>query len=239
MPAQSMAAPICILGMHRSGTSCLAGALEAGGLFLGDVVQQAPHNRRGNREHLDIRALNDAVLTHNGASWDRPGPIATWPDRLAEQRDELIEVLGNKGQRRWGFKDPRTVLTLDFWRQGARFDLVGTFRHPLSVAASLASRGGVPMGSGLKLWHAYNSVIVREWDRRPFPIIRFDQAPDAYAKGLGALLSQLGFMPAGTAFFTSELVHQQTNVDSPLPAPIGQLWYDLLERAEQSMSAVV
>ena len=27
---------VCILGMHRSGTSCLTGSLQQAGLFLGD-----------------------------------------------------------------------------------------------------------------------------------------------------------------------------------------------------------
>jgi len=31
--------PILILGMHRSGTSCLAGCLEEAGLYLGDVTK--------------------------------------------------------------------------------------------------------------------------------------------------------------------------------------------------------
>ena len=34
-------AVICILGMHRSGTSSLAGCLQEAGLELGDVVEWA------------------------------------------------------------------------------------------------------------------------------------------------------------------------------------------------------
>ncbi|WP_173204579.1 hypothetical protein [Sphingopyxis sp. BSNA05] len=37
---------VLILGMHRSGTSCLAGALERCGLHLGDVRRTGTHNKR-------------------------------------------------------------------------------------------------------------------------------------------------------------------------------------------------
>jgi len=44
--------PMLILGMHRSGTSCLAGCLQAAGLISGEVNIQAMYNAKGNRENL-------------------------------------------------------------------------------------------------------------------------------------------------------------------------------------------
>ena len=67
---------ICILGMHRSGTSSLAGCLQEAMLGLGDVVESAPHNLKGNRENLAIRGLNDDFLAYSNGAWDRP------PERL-------------------------------------------------------------------------------------------------------------------------------------------------------------
>jgi len=46
---------VAILGMHRSGTSCLAGSLQELGLYLGEVYDQNPHNPRGNRENAAAR----------------------------------------------------------------------------------------------------------------------------------------------------------------------------------------
>lgn len=48
---------VCVLGMHRSGTSVLAGCLGNYGLYLGEVVREAPHNKEGNNENLAVRAL--------------------------------------------------------------------------------------------------------------------------------------------------------------------------------------
>jgi len=43
--------------------------------------------------------------------------------------------------RLWGFKDPRTLLTLDGWLEALpEVSLAATFRHPLSVAGSLQER---------------------------------------------------------------------------------------------------
>ena len=63
---------VVILGMHRSGTSVLAGSLQEAGLVLGDVVTQAPHNKKGNRENRAIMFMQEDLLQSNGGSWDNP-----------------------------------------------------------------------------------------------------------------------------------------------------------------------
>ena len=63
---------IAVLGMHRSGTSCLTGLLEDAGVCLGNVSKQNPYNRKGNQENLQIMYLHDAVLDDNRGSWNNP-----------------------------------------------------------------------------------------------------------------------------------------------------------------------
>jgi len=46
--------PLIILGMHRSGTSALAGSLEGAGLNLGPVSTHEVDNAKGNREDTRI-----------------------------------------------------------------------------------------------------------------------------------------------------------------------------------------
>ena len=83
---------ICVLGMHRSGTSCLAGTLQEAGVFLGDVVTRAPHNLKGNRENMRIMSLHDNLLKRTGGTWDEPPPEVHWqPRHRSEQRDILRE----------------------------------------------------------------------------------------------------------------------------------------------------
>ena len=82
---------VIVLGMHRSGTSLLTGSLEAAGLYLGEVNNEAPFNRKGNKENESIRELNDALLERNGAAWNRPpNGQAQWSGADEEWSRSLI-----------------------------------------------------------------------------------------------------------------------------------------------------
>jgi hypothetical protein len=183
---------VIVLGMHRSGTSCLTGSLQARGLYLGDVQQANPHNRKGNRESLRIMHLNDAVLAHSQGAWDRPPDAVAWTDEHAAERDAIIAEFEQAAPAAWGFKDPRTVLTLPFWREGLpQARLVGSFRHPADVARSLHARSRFPVERAFELWLAYNQVLLREHAREPFPLISFDLDAAAYRQELERLAASL------------------------------------------------
>ncbi len=214
---------ICVLGMHRSGTSCLAGSLEQQGLFLGDVHTSAPWNRRGNRERFAIMNLPGDLLEASGGSWYSPPPVVEWsPEHFERARGILAEHAGSPV---WGFKDPRTVLTFDGWRRLVP-DLqpVGIFRHPLRVAQSLRNRNDLDLGAGLELWKAYNERLVAIHAEHPFPVVCFDEEPAT----LEAKLRQAGEMvglreaPPGEPFFTDELRNAPAEGDA-VPAEIEAL----------------
>jgi hypothetical protein len=197
---------ICVLGMHRSGTSCLAGSLEQQGLFLGDVNRSAPFNRRGNRERFDIMHLQGDILESSGGTWDNPPPVVEWQPEHFERA--LGILAGHAGSPVWGFKDPRTLLTLEGWRLLVP-DLqpVGIFRHPLRVAQSLQSRNGLPLDAGLSLWKTYNERLVEIHDGSSFPIVCFDEDPPALEAKLRRAGEIVGLrqMPPDEPFFTDEL----------------------------------
>ena len=54
---------VTILGMHRSGTSCLTGSLQACGLELGKFHASNKHNKKGNRENQDIIDLHEGTAS--------------------------------------------------------------------------------------------------------------------------------------------------------------------------------
>lgn len=224
-----MASPVAVLGMHRSGTSSLAGSLEEAGLHLGEVVTEAPHNRKGNRESLAVRDLNDRLLEHNGGAWDRPPSSLTWDGDFRTQRTAVIAA--HAASWRWGFKDPRTLLTLPFWEEGIPdLALVGTFRHPLAVAASLARRDGLAVDAGLALWADYNERLLAAHDRAAFPLISFDLAGAAYTAGVAAIAAHLD-LPGRPTFFSDDLRHHDPDLDAPLPADVDRLYRQLRSRA--------
>ena len=85
--------------MHRSGTSCLAGMLAAGGLAsAGDAVRNWD-NARGHHEMLDAVRLNEAVLAHSGGHWLSPPAEVRWTDEQAAARDRLLRA-GSTAARR-------------------------------------------------------------------------------------------------------------------------------------------
>jgi tetratricopeptide (TPR) repeat protein len=78
--------------MHRSGTSCLAGMLAAGGLAsAGDAVRNWD-NARGHFEMLDAVRLNEAVLAYSGGHWLSPPAEVRWTDEHAAARDRILSA---------------------------------------------------------------------------------------------------------------------------------------------------
>ena len=106
---------IGILGMHRSGTSCLTGSLQEAGLFLGEHHTWNKHNEKGNRENQSIVDLHDEILAANGGAWDSPpqGDVA-WSDAHIQRARELLGEYGEEPV--FGFKDPRALLALEGWK---------------------------------------------------------------------------------------------------------------------------
>ncbi len=204
---------ICVLGMHRTGTSCLVGTLEQGGVFLGEVATHNTFNVKGNRENAAIRSVNGQVLHDNGGDWNRPPvPPVVWQTAHCETRDAIIRSYA--GQPVWGFKDPRTLLTLEGWLEALPgMEFIGVVRHPLSVARSLRDRPRGPMlEEGVRLWTIYNARLLDYWERFKFPIVSFDSSAGRLQASLADVTRglQLPDPPEepGAQFFDPGLKHQ-------------------------------
>lgn len=224
---------VIILGMHRSGTSCLTGSLQQAGLYLGRVNEAATHNAKGNRENRSIRDLNDEVLLANRGRWDRPPDTVTWHPAHHVRRDSLIASYPS--DRTWGFKDPRTLLTLDGWLQALpQARLVGTFRHPLAVSQSLQSRDKLSVERGLELWLSYNRRLLDYRRRFGFDLICFDWSPDRYHARLRQMADRLSLSSpgGGFSFFDSAFRRNRGSPRHPLPGPVSQLHDALCEAAD-------
>lgn len=227
--------------MHRSGTSCLAGSLEARGLYLAEVFEWSPHNLKGNRENAEVMRLNDDVLEASGGAWDRPpGPIV-WSAQHAERRNGLIERCTQGFTTTWGFKDPRGVFTLPFWQDAALpTQLVGTFRHPVLVARSLEARNGMPISDGLALWTKYNTRLLEHRQARPFPLVSFDVSRDEYVLAIDRVADRLGLsrheVHGAQPFIEDDLRHQDRDDSVTLPSDVARI-YEHLMSAYQTLCA--
>jgi hypothetical protein len=157
--------------MHRSGTSALAGALDAMGFEAGpsgDLMEGDEGNPQGYFELRSIASLNDEILAHYRGRWDSPPLFAPgWEHDeaarafVARAREALTEVYASDA---YVLKDPRISLLLPLWRQvtDARTCAIVIVREPLEVAASLTRRNDLPTNSGLALWAAYNRSMLAD-----------------------------------------------------------------------------
>ncbi len=176
---------IIVLGMHRSGTSAFARGLAALGVYLGENFLDAQDdNPTGYWEDKGIYDLNERALAAMGLKWTAARLIddAKWKlDAVQALRAEAIDYLRRKLAIRpvWGFKDPRTVRMLPFWRSifqdlDADDRYLIAIRNPLSVAASLAERQGMDQGTAHLLWLAYMVPYLSEITTRPFVASDYD-----------------------------------------------------------------
>lgn len=226
---------ICVLGMHRSGTSCLTGTLEEAGVDLGEVVTSAPFNAKGNRENKQIMALQNDLLIAAGGRWDDPPEQVEWtPEHRARQQTILQNYAGKP---LWGFKDPRTLFTLAGWLDVLPdLKLIGIFRHPLETARSLEHRNQIPLERGYQIWARYNQRLLRYHQQFGFPLLSFNAPPDVWQAGVGRFLHSLGLTPpdAGWSFYDPELRHQNAPDQVVLPPHVAQLYDELLGREHRA-----
>lgn len=137
---RGMPPPLIVIGMHRSGTSLVSAMLATLGVYMGPEWRSlpasesaAPDARRmlsGYAEAEEFRCLNDQLLADAGASWSRIEPFLARRHQPAFMRPRLVSLgLSTFGRLRhrylralptgfsgpWGWKDPRTSLTLPYW----------------------------------------------------------------------------------------------------------------------------
>lgn len=160
--------PVCIAGMHRSGTSMLAHILHLSGLYLGPEEVLRPSNldnQDGFWEHLGFNEINDELLAQFGGAWDSPPLMPEgWVGKDEHQplRDRAEALVSEfSGREPWGWKDPRNSLTLPFWFELVPdLKLVVCLRNPFEVDRSLRVRAHWPRPFGLRLWRLYNQAIL-------------------------------------------------------------------------------
>lgn len=230
--SQRLSQAFLVLGMHRSGTSCLTGMLEAAGLWLGDVPRHNKYNPKGNLENKSIQAVNTGILAQCGGSWDAP-PSSIALDRVAGEPIRSA-LAGFAGKPRWLAKDPRLVLTIEAWLPHLpSHQLIGSFRHPMAVARSLHARSGMPYDRGLALWAHYNHRLLALHDKVEFPLVMFDLPPPDYINQVVAVCCQWSLtLPESLAasVYQPEAVHHGGPQGGALPREVRLLYAKLLER---------
>jgi hypothetical protein len=156
---------VVVLGMHRSGTSLTASLLHQMGVDMGrNCDWRGPANPRGFYEDIAFLRTNEYILRLAEGSWYNPPPM----DRITEvgrilalQRHIEVLLRAKRGSGLWGWKDPRTALTIPIYMSYLDKPVfVCTHRNPLSIATSLHRRDNIPIEYGLKLTATYESRVL-------------------------------------------------------------------------------
>lgn len=138
---------VCVLGMHRSGSSLVTGVLQGNGFYLGKgLVFKSKYNADGHYENRFIVNMNKKILKVFGGTWSSPPNLpCNWLDNIkirlllseaCRYRDKELRDL-----RTFAFKDPRSSLTYPFWERvfpGMHYVIVERAKN--SVIRSIVKR---------------------------------------------------------------------------------------------------
>ena len=255
--ASEMTRALIVLGMHRSGTSALAGLLHQSGVAMGSRLMQGRvgENDKGFWEHDDIVALHERLLKEMGYSWDDPRllPVHWWETgRSQYYLDQICLLLDAemKTEPLWAIKDPRMCRLMPLWwqvftRLGVKPLFLHIVRNPLEVAASLERRDGLSRPLALLLWFQHNLEAVQHSAGYPRRFILFPQLLDhgeAWLQavfqgwGLSAIARDHAGVSGAPPFLTRTLRHHQATdadlkADQEVPRLVKDLYQLLLEAA--------
>jgi hypothetical protein len=154
---------IVILGMHRSGTSALTGALARLGLSLPKTpLGHAADNPEGFYESRPVVDRNYLLLLAEQCGWNitftlEPDAVRAkaTPALLQELYEILQQEFGDTGS--FVLKDPRLCLLLNLWLPGlqrltASQNVLLLARHPAEIVRSHAQRNRLPEADTLLNW---------------------------------------------------------------------------------------
>lgn len=255
---QMLAQSVFVIGMHRSGTSALAGALSSLGVNLGNnLIAGDANNPKGYFENLDIVEINEAILKSLGCCWHSLVIPDRWQDVDVHLRTQAQDVISRhlSSSMPWGFKDPRVTRLLPFWQDvlkqnklEPRYILAN--RHPLSVARSLNRRDNFPVAHSLALWlmHQYAGLQMILADR--VLVVDYDlmlSDPSVQLKRISAFLdidrNEVESQDYQTEFLDESLRHSEYTAAelSGCCGELGQICrtvYEYLQMASQAEGTI-
>lgn len=164
---------ICVLviGMHRTGTSTIAGILSILGVDLGNrLLIPSRDNPKGYFEHSDIVNLNKAFLnTYNIDDDGLRGELPTdwiYSDRAKDFKERVKVVIKRdfSNSEIFGLKDPRISILLPIYVEifkelGIELRLIISDRNIQDVVNSLHKRGVVSMLDSVIAYKYYYRII--------------------------------------------------------------------------------
>lgn len=195
---------VLILGMHRSGTSALAGLCHLlGATPPAGMMQAAFDNPTGFWESFPITALNEAFFSCRGHHWFDALTYEAAAHDAATRRDMtrscLIALAKEYGEAAFFvMKDPRFSLLLEIWlpvfaAAGIAVAPVLALRHPAEVTASLRRRDNMPVEIAAPMWLHYSLEAERHTRGRPRVVQSYSRLLQDWRGSLARIAAETGF----------------------------------------------
>ncbi|MBM4309425.1 MAG: glycosyltransferase [Deltaproteobacteria bacterium] len=177
---------VLVVGMHRSGTSALAGVLSLMGAYPGlDLIGPERSNVKGHFESRKIVALNDALLDVLGARAPESGDLpADWLgcEETRRAAESLKKIISDEysGREIFMIKDPRLCLLLPLYHDilnELEIDVrvVAIRRDVREVVESLYERDRLPHERGRAYYEKHIRALDHNLAGLQFISVTFDQ----------------------------------------------------------------
>ena len=123
---------------------------------------------------------------------------------------------------------PRRAIVIGSGTTGPAAETV-TVAVSSTVAQSLAKRSSKSRDESLKLWYAYNRIMYREFKKKPFSILNFDDDEMVLDEKIIRVADKMGLVHGGgdEKFYTADLRHNDGADGPPLPWKVRHLYSKL------------
>jgi len=209
---------LVITGMHRSGTSLVAQWLQKCGLHIGEQFLGAGiGNTDGHFEDIDFVEAHRGILRK--LTGNDEGLLNLDNICMPADQQKILQTLVHQkqsAQTQWGWKDPRTCLFLDAYREllpDAKYIVI--LRDYRSVVSSLLSRRfkksdhkyAIKGGIGLLIWKYFKKPARKKKLLNSYA----DKYLQAWINYNQRILQHLRLQPAGSCIVVDHTRLSVTN----------------------------
>ncbi len=237
---------IFVIGMHRSGTSAMAGALHQLGITIGkDIMAPNEYNEKGYFENNKVYRLNDEIFEFLGVNWHTTYLLEeNWYERqdLGHFKERIVQILDEEfaNEDLFLIKDPRISILAPIWIEvfdglGIEMKWIMMLRHPFEIGESLKRRESFTAFKTSLIWRDHVLRTLLHFKHLDGKLIEFDQLIDDPDSTLREIIAQFDLdAPASSKFnaafdFVDRRLRHIRLTDSKLDSfpKISEIWTDI------------
>jgi hypothetical protein len=161
-----------VLGMHKSGTTLISKIFHESGINMGQFDPLISYDQGNQYERTEFQEINKTILNCG----DSHSTAVIFP-LIDNYKNENVEadILTKVNKLdveypQWGFKDPRTCLTYDFWSNHIpKHKVIYVYRSPVEVWNHYQKivpkyrliKKFLAGSKAVKAWYVYNNQLLK------------------------------------------------------------------------------